>query len=35
MPKLPDWALIAMWLATITGTYFLTREMMARFGRGL
>lgn len=29
--RLPDWALLAMWISTLTGAYFLTREINARF----
>ena len=27
---LPTWALLAMWGATITGAYFLTKELVRR-----
>lgn len=30
--ELPNWALMAMWAATITGAWFLTKEMVRRFG---
>ena len=29
--ELPTWALVAMWLATVTGGYFLTKELLRRF----
>lgn len=33
MPALPGWAVLAMWLATLTGAYYLTREVIGRYGR--
>lgn len=32
MPALPGWALIPMWLATLVGAWFLTREAVRRYG---
>jgi hypothetical protein len=32
--KLPTWALLAMWAATLVGAYMLSLEMWRRFGRG-
>jgi hypothetical protein len=29
---LPNWALIAMWTTAIAGLFFLTKEMIRRFG---
>ena len=29
---LPTWALMAMWVATLTGAYFLTKEVLRRVG---
>lgn len=30
--ELPDWALVPMWLATLVGAFFLTKEVIRRFG---
>jgi hypothetical protein len=30
---LPNWALVAMWAATLVGAYFLSKEMAVRFGK--
>ena len=30
--ELPNWALLAMWAATLTGAFFLTKEVIRRFG---
>lgn len=31
--ELPDWALLAMWTATLVGAWFLTGEVWTRFGK--
>lgn len=32
--EIPTWALIPMWLSTLIGAFFLTRDLMWRFGMG-
>jgi hypothetical protein len=29
---LPPWALIPMWISTLIGAWFLSKDMIARFG---
>lgn len=30
--ELPTWALLPMWAATMIGAYFLSREVLRRYG---
>jgi hypothetical protein len=30
--ELPDWGLLVMWASTMVGAWFLSKEMLRRFG---